>query len=568
MKSVRIVVGCLAALLAGCDPNDALSPSTLPRAQAPWFEDVTDRVGLHFIHNAGHPGTYFMPQVMGSGAALFDYDADGLLDVYLIQNAGPDSAVTNRLFHQKADGTFEDVTASSGLGVAGYGMGAAAGDIDNDGRPDLVVTEYGRTRMFLNKGGRFEDVSTAAGIDNPDWGTSAAFFDYDRDGWLDLVVVNYVRYAKDATCADEVAGRDFCGPHSFTGTLPKLYRNLTGDRTRQGKLHPLGFEDVTHRAGLGQSGSRALGVAGLDFDGDAQPDILITNDAQPNRLWINRGDGTFADEAGLRGLAYDAAGRPQANMGIALGDADGNALTDVYVTHLTEENNVLWRQEPAGVFTDGTSGAGLARTTWRGTGFGTVLADFDHDGGPDLALVNGRVAKRPASPAPAAGGSFWSPYTERNQLVVNDNTGRFRDASEGQPFCARADVGRGLACGDLDGDGAVDLVTTSVAGRARLWRNVTPDRGHWLIVRAVLPDAGGRDAYGARVVVTASGRRQVGWINPAYSYLCSNDPRAHFGLGGAGRYDEIEVTWPDGNRERFGGGAGDRVVALRQRAPR
>jgi hypothetical protein len=301
-------------------------------------------------------------------------------------------------------------------------------------------------------------------------------------------------------------------------------------------------------------------VACADFDGDGWPDILVANDGEANRLWINRHDGTFADEAALRGLAVNALGQAQANMGIALGDVDGDGLLDVFITHLTEETNTLWRQEPRGLFRDGTAAARLASPGWRGTGWGAVLADFDHDGALDLALVNGRVARgRAANPSL---GPHWSHYAERNQLFAGNGSGSLTDISTtNKPLCGTPGVYRALVVADIDGDGALDLLVTAVGEPARLYRNVAPKRGHWLIVRAVDP-ALKRDAYGAEITVRAEGRRWVSGIYPSQGYLCSHDPMVHFGLGQAARVDAIEVRWPDGTWEAFEGRSSDQVVQL------
>jgi hypothetical protein len=558
---VRLALGLvLGLLLTGCRKTSA--PAEEP-AGPPWFRDATGELGLNFVHDAGPVGRYFMPQVMGSGAALFDYDNDGRLDIYLIQNGGPGSKSTNRLFHQRRDGKFVDVTEGSGLGVTGYGMGVAIGDVNNDGYPDVLLTEFGRIRLFLNnRNGTFTDVTREAGLDNPHWGTSACFVDFDRDGWLDLVVANYVVYSQTRPCSDHGGKRGFCGPSVFPGTVAKLYHNLgrvPGSRRREVR-----FEDVTVRSGLGSLSGPGLGVACADFNGDHWPDIFIANDGQPNHLWVNQHDGTFKEEAVVRGVAYNAMGHAEANMGIALGDLDGNGLFDIFVTHLTEERHVLWKQESRGLFADRTAASGLASAHYRGTGFGTVMGDFDQDGAPDLAVANGRV-KLGAWANRAPGGSFWQPYRERNQLFANEGGGQFRDISpQNEAFCGRRGVARGLACGDIDGDGALDLLVTEVAGPARILCNAVPNRGHWLMVRATDPLLGGRDAYGAEVTVHVGQRRYWRLINPGLSYLCSSDPRAHFGLGAADRVDAIEVVWPDGTQETFGGRAADRVVTLRR----
>jgi hypothetical protein len=556
----------LAGCLAGCTERPSAAVPAPPTPAGPaWFEEVTEKSGLNFVHDSGAKGKYFMPETVGSGAALFDYDNDGRLDIYLVQNGGPGSSSTNRLFHQGPDGQFTDVSKGSGLDVTGYGMGVAIGDVNNDGWPDVLVTEYRGVRLFLNNGnGTFTEVTKQAGLQDSHWAVSAAFVDYDRDGWLDLVVVNYVDYLESTRCTDHAGQPEYCGPTSFVGTATRLYRNLG----RAGTGKTVRFEDVTLKSGLGNAPGPGLGVVCADFDGDGWPDIFVTNDAQANRLWINRHDGTFQDEALKRGLAYNALGQAQANMGIAIGDVKGQGLFSLYVTHLTEENNVFWSQGPRGMFQDQTGAVGLIGAHWHGTGFGAVLADFDHDGFPDLAVANGRVRRPSAgveSPLVEGLGPYWSPYAERNQLFANDGTGRFKDISmDNNAFCGKPAVGRGLAWGDVDGDGAIDLLVTNIAGPAQLYRNIVPNRGHWLLVRALDPALGGRDAYGATITLQLGSQRRVGWVNPGSSYACSNDPRAHFGLGSTQLADALEVLWPDGTREVFPGTEADRVLVLRK----
>jgi hypothetical protein len=567
----------LAGLVLGCGSSVSNQPAAAP-APPPWFQDVTEESGLRFTHDAGPLTDYFMPQIMGSGAALFDFDNDGLLDIYLLQNGGPKGA-KNRLYRQTPGGTFKDVSAGSGLDVAGYHMGVAVGDVNNDGWPDVLVTGYQGIRLFLNNGdGTFTDRTRESGLENALWGGSAGFVDYDRDGWLDLVVVNYVAYDPARKCDGTSGGRDYCGPNVFPGTVTKLFRNLgriqasrdTSPKRQRGDIPPrpeapaVRFEDVTVASGLGRKPGPGLGVVCADFNGDGWPDIFVANDGLPNHLWINQRNGTFQEEAEARGLAFNGVGMAGGSMGVAVGDIDGDGLFDVFVTHLTNETHTLWQQRPRGLFRDRTVAAGVTASRWRGTGFGTVLADFNHDGALDLALVNGRVLRGPENVADGLD-PFWVPYAERNQLFANDGSGRFRDLSPTDPFGQSLGVSRGLACGDVDGDGAPDLLVTTAGGPARLYRNVAPKEGHWLLVRALDP-ALDRDAYGAVVTVHAGGRRWVGLVNPGSSYLCSNDPRAHFGLGAAEKVDSIGVRWPDGDsaEEVFPGGAADRVVVLRR----
>jgi hypothetical protein len=526
-----------------------------------WFEDVTAELGVDFVHDPGPVGSYFFPQVMGSGAAVFDFDNDGALDIYLLQNAGPNSQSRNRLFRQQANGRFQDVTAGSGLDVAGWGMGVAVGDVNNDGRRDVLVTEYGRLRLFVNNG-RFRDVTQESGIESALWGSSACFVDYDRNGWLDLVVANYVEYNPQKTCGDNGGRREFCGPKAFENAGTRLYRNLGA--TPSGAS--VRFEDATAKSGLGRLKGPGLGVICADLTGDRWPDILVANDSAPNHLWINRHDGTFEEEGVVRGIAYDAAGRPPANMGVAMGDVDGNGLADVYITHLPAELHNLWKQDAPGYFRDQTAATGLGTPGWRSTGFGTVMLDFDLDGSLDIAVANGAIQR---SPTARSGGpsstSFWDAYAERNQLFINDGTGRFRErpAANG-PFSTTPAVSRALAWGDLRGDGVAHLVVNRIGASARVYRNVAARKGHWLEIQAIDPALGGRDAYGAEITVHAASRSWKRWLNPAFSYMTSNDPRVHLGLGPADRIDSIDVVWPDGTEETFAGEPADRVVVVRK----
>lgn len=544
----------LVVVAAGCHSDSAELLVDSPTIEPPWFEDVTRQSGINFVQDPGPEGSYFMPQSMGTGAALIDFDADGDLDIYLLHGAGPGSGKSNRLFEQRSPGQFVDGSTGSGLDVAGFCTGVAVGDVDNDGFPDLLLTEYGGVRLFQNNGGAsFTDISTDAQLQSLDWGTSAAFFDYNRDGWLDLFVVNYVLLDPAKVCFTASGKREFCQPDQFPTVSSRLYRNLTG--TNGGQVR---FQDVTEQAGVAKPGP-GLGVLCADFDGDRWPDVFVANDQVPNRLWINQCDGTFQDEAVSRGVAVTGQGQAAADMGIAWGDVDGDGLFDLFVTHLGLESHTLWKQGPRGLFRDATAEANLAAV--RTTGFGTTMTDFDHDGDLDLMFVNGRVSSGPPVAADSLG-PFWSRYAEHNSLFENDGQGRFFGIGlESPDCCGRADVGRGLCCGDLDGDGSPDLLLTPTFASAMLLRNVAPSKGHWLIVRAIDP-ALKRDAYGAEVTVSAGQRNWIGSINPGSSYLCSNDPRAHFGLGAHDVLDRIDVIWPDGDAERFAGTRADQVLLL------
>jgi hypothetical protein len=550
-----------AALLGACNrgprPDDP-APHTVPSGPA-WFEDATDALGARFTHDSGPTGTYPMPQSMGSGVAAFDADGDGRVDLYFLTFGGPDSPSTNKLFLQREPGKFTDASAGSGTDLRGRFHGVAVGDANNDGRPDLLLTGPTTIKLLLNRGGgQFADATAESGLANLLWGTSAAFFDYDLDGRLDLFVVNYLDYDPKVECRSPGGNLDFCGPNSYVGTASKLFRNVT-----PAPGGPPKFEDVSLPTGIGKVRGPGLGVTILDVDGDGRPDVFVANDGKPNHLWVNQKDGTFAEEAVSRGVAFTAMGKAFANMGIAVGDVDNDGLIDLFVTHLGTETNTLWRQGPRGQFRDRTLESGLGAPKWRGTGFGTLMADFNHDGNQDIAVANGRVAR--GGPASGTGLGFWETYAEKNQLFAGDGTGKFDDRSPDSPaLCGYWNVARGLARADLNGDGAPDLIVCPIGAQARVLRNVAPNRGRWLTVRA--RDAKlNRDALGAEVRVRAGGREFVRLIAPADSYLCSSEPVAHFGLGSAATVEWVRVTWPDATgvrTETFPGGAADRALVL------
>lgn len=577
MHRFSVLLIFLAVLISQPSCQSRKSPATTPQTPSvelspkpAWFEDITTDVGLDFIQDVGPTGNFFMPQANGAGCG-FIHEIDPVsnqsnLYILLLNNAGPESKSVNRLYYRQADGKWKDVTVGSGLDLAGYYQGVAIGDVNNDGLPDVLLTQYLGVKLFLNLGsGHFKDITQEAGLSNPHWGTSAAFFDYDRDGWLDLVIANYVSYDPSVKCQYYPAGVDFCGPATFPGSPGKLFRNRGGTRAAGNSVQ---FSDVSVSTGIASKVAPGLGVVCADFDGDGWPDIFIANDEKPNHLWINcrQPDGSivFQEQAEKRGIAVAEKGTAFAGMGIALGDVDNKGMFDLFVTHLGTESHTLWKQGPRGKFTDRTTRSGLLWTRWRATGFGTLLADFDLDGYLDLALVNGGISKTGLASKTDLG--FWEPYAEKNQLLANEGNGKFRDISQSNPdFCGRWNVARGLASSDIDGDGAPDLLLTAIGDRARLFRNVAPGRGHWLAIR-VLDPRWKRDAYGAEVRVQMGNQHLVRWINPAESFLSSGSPFAHFGLGKASNVEKIKIKWPDGEldqvEEEFPGVGVDQTITL------
>ena len=526
---------------------------------AGYFTDISDQVGLDFHPNPGREGSYFMPESIGSGAAFLDYDNDGDLDIYLLNGAwhsqqrAASPPLRNQLFQQQPDGTFVNVTAESGLGDGGYGMGVAAGDIDNDGDVDVYISNYGADALYRNNGdGTFSNITQSAGIDNPAWGCSVIFVDVDRDSFLDIFVTNYIEYDPQAECTDRAGRIDYCGPTNFAGVPDILYRN-NGDGT---------FADISIASGVGTVASVSLGVASADFNDDVFPDIYVANDGRENQLWINQQDGTFADQATGLGVAVNDVGRREAGMGIAIGDVDGDLDFDVFLTHLRTESNTLYRNENNGFFIDASTSSRLAAPSVPFTGFGTGFFDFDNDSDLDIAIANGRVTRgmRLIERQPP---QFWDDYAEPNQLFENDGTGHFRDISSNAPAFSQAVIenSRGLAFGDVDNDGDLDMLVSNEGGPARLFRNDTPAQGNWLSIRAVLPEVQ-RDAIGTEITLHVSGKRLKRTLSPGYSFLSSNDHRVHFGLGPATTVDAISVRWPDGETENFGSVQANRFILL------
>lgn len=565
----RGVVLALSVFLAGCggagdggetdssreaEPAPAIEPSPSTASEEGvadpggsrepmrgWFEDVTDRTGIDQFHDAGITGEYMYPESVGPGAALFDSDGDGDLDIYVVQGGrlpgteAGDPTKSDRLYRNDGDWRFTDVTDAAGLGGStGFGMGAFAADVEGDGDVDLYVTNVGPNVLYLNDGnGRFTDATAASGLGDPAFTLGAAFFDADADGDLDVYVANYVEWeaGSDSVCWSLASVRDYCGPSMYVGAQDRLYINR-GDGT---------YEDATERVGMLGTLGRGMGIITADLDLDGLIDIYVTNDGDPNTLWINRGDGTFADDAIVLGAAVNADGEPEASMGVVVLDHDDDGDPDLLMTHLAGETHTLYRND-GGFFTDVSARAGLG---WSGpdTGFGIVADDLDRDGDDDLVIVNGAVM-RPTNPVDPA-----RPYDEMDVVAVSEG-GRWSVLPEsGSPaISGPREMGRGLATGDLDGDGWLDLVVVSNRAVVRIFRG-RPIAGMddaWVGLR-LAQDGANRDAIGAVVRVTAGDRVETRYVTPHTGYLGSNDPTVRVGLGEAASEPvTVSVRWPDG----------------------
>ncbi len=548
----------------GCAHESAPSdPGQPAQASSPLFEEISLQAGVSVRHFAGPTDEYPMPQSMGSGCALLDVNGDNRLDILIVAGEASDkvNATDKRmcsLLIQDADGRFTDRTSQAGLTVKGFGMGVAVGDIDNDNDLDILMTSFLGASLFRNDGsGQFQDITEIAAVSAARWSTAAAFVDYDRDGWLDLMVTNYVDYVPGSICEDGAGRRDYCGPLAFKGTVDRLYHNLG----RVGK--PGIFLDVTAECGLVTGPTKGLGLICSDLNDDGLPDLYVANDSEPNRLWIQQTDGTFRDEAEIRGCAVDVHGKPQASMGTLFADLDGDGLKDIFLTHLRGETNTLYRHAVAGIFVDHTAATGLGNPSLNYTGFGTAAVDIELDGDLDLLVANGKVMRAPLLvPEPLS--SHWDEYAERNQIFLNDGAMQFTELTDlTEPFLKDVEVSRGLATGDIDNDGDIDVLISNTASRVQLFRNVAVRKGHWLTVRAIDPNLR-RDSIGAKIVVNCGSRRWAAEVLPGTGYLSSHDLRVHFGIGECTEYDFIEVQWPDSqnSRERFEGGPVERQVDL------
>lgn len=548
--------------------NDSISSSAI-------FTEVAAQSGLNFQHYNGMTGKFYLPEIMGSGAAVFDFDNDEDLDVFLVQGnvlepgSKPDKTTfpwrgsespRSKLFRNDLavakDGKralqFADVTQKSGIMATGYGMGVAVGDINNDGWSDLYLANLGSNQMYLNKrDGTFEDVTKKSGTDDPRWSTSAAFVDYDRDGWLDLIVVNYAEFSVNTSpaCYAATSARDYCTPRAFRAPGNRLFHNKGNGM----------FEDVTAAAGVDKEFGHGLGVVAADFDGDGWIDIYVANDGDPNQLWINQKNGTFKNDALLAGAAVNRDGKAEAGMGVDAGDFDGNGTEDIFVTHLMDETNTLFTNLGKAVFEDRTREANIGVQKRRFTGFGTLFFDYDNDGWLDLFVANGAVQLLPD--LIRKGDPY--PLGQPNQLFHNNGKGSFVEVVDRAGANFRLlEVSRGAAFGDIDNDGDIDVIVTNSNGPARLLLNQVGNQNHWLGLR--LLGKSGRDMLGTRVeIVIAKHKVLLRRARTDGSYLSANDPRVVAGLGSAARVDAVRIHWPDGTVTEHKNPVVDRYTTLK-----
>ena len=508
------------------------------------FVDITRQAGINFQYQASLTSRKYLPETMGAGVALFDYDNDGRLDIFLVngapladptpkgtipQKSGP--KYWNRLYHQKPDGTFEDVTEKAGLQGAGYGMGVAVGDYNNDGFEDLYVTAYGGNKLYRNNGdGTFTDVTEKAGVGGSGWSTSAAWVDLDQDGYLDLVVLRYVEWDfDDVWCGEHKEGyRAYCHPDYFKSIRPLVYHN-NGDGT---------FTEVAEKVGLGKPG-KGLGVALADYDRDGHIDLFVANDSMVEFLYHNKGNGTF-EEVGLPAeTAVDIDGRTYAGMGVDFADYNNDGWPDLVVTDLANQRYALYQNNGDGSFTYTSTASGISRMTKSHSGWGVRFFDFDNDGWKDLLISQGHDLDTIELTSPG--------IRYREPLLLARNTGKeFVDVSANSgPVFQQAWVGRGLAIGDLDNDGWVDAVVTTNDGPAYVLNNKFQTRNHWLTLK-LAGHKTNRDGIGAEVKLISASGSQYATVTTASSYLSSSDKRVHFGLGSNDVAKQIQIRWPSG----------------------
>jgi hypothetical protein len=514
--------------------------------------EIQDRIGLSFLHRHGGTGQKYMVETLGSGGGVIDYDGDGLEDLYLVQGGvlpgyRPESPLRNALFRNQGDGTFRDVTEEARAGGKPWGMGFCSGDIDNDGDPDIYLSNFGPDVLLINEGdGTFRDATAEVGIVNPLWGASCALSDVNGDGALDIYVTNYVDYTleKNKRCETTEGERGYCHPDVYDGTSGVLFRNNM-DGT---------FSDVTRSVGLHEPEGKGLGAVFSDYDGDDDLDLYVANDAVANFLFANDGQGLFTEEGLFAGVAYSERGETQAGMGVAIADMDGDGDPDIFVTNLDMETNAFYRNRGDSTFSYDSWAAGLGEPSILFVGFGTSLLDLDNDGDLDVFVANGHVNE--------FGSQKVLTFRQRSHLFINDGAGQFQERGEEfSEFFRWEGVARGSATFDLERDGDLDLLVTYNNDRARLLRNEGRGYGHWLRAK-LIGRRSNRDGVGARLRVRAGDLTVTREIQAGNSYLSQSSPVAHFGLGEATRVDRMEIRWPSGQIQVFEGLEVDRLLVI------
>ncbi len=540
--------------------RDSVGAEEQAKKISPRFIDVTAALGINFRNMASHTSKKYLIETMGPGVALFDYDNDGRLDIFVVngapltdptpkgtipQKTGP--KYWNRLYHQKQDGTFEDVTEKAGLQGIGYGMGVAVGDYDNDGYEDLYVTAYGGNKLYHNNGdGTFTDVTDKAGVGGSGWSTGAAWVDLDNDGLLDLVVLRYVQWDfDDIWCGEHKEGyRAYCHPDYFKPIAPLVYHN-------HGNGH---FTEVSEKIGMAKPG-KGLGIAIADYDRGGHIDLFVANDSMSEFLYHNKGDGTFEEVALVSGVAVDGEGHTFAGMGVDFADYNNDGLPDLVVTDLASQMYALYRNNGDGTFTYESYPSGLGRMTMSHSGWGVRFLDYDNDGWKDLLIAQGHDLDTIQLTFPN--------LRYREPMLLARNTGHgFEDVSaEAGSVFREAWVGRGMAIGDIDNDGQVDAVVTTNDGPLYVLHNATPTPNHWLILKLV-GHRSNRDAIGAEVRVVAGKIAQFATVTTASSYLSSSDKRVHFGMGTETVAAAIEIRWPSGIRQTLKNVRADQILQV------
>ncbi|HEY3740435.1 MAG TPA: CRTAC1 family protein [Bryobacteraceae bacterium] len=532
-----------------------LLPAALMFAgSAPKFTDVTAAAGIKFVHNSGRAGKKWLPETMGSGVAFVDVDGDGWPDILLLNSKdwtpkGRKSLAA--LYKNNRNGTFTDITKGSGLDVEMFAMGVAVADYDNDGRDDLYVTALDGDHLFHNEGGgRFRDVTKESGISNAAFGTSAAWVDYDRDGKVDLVVANYVQWTAkgDLWCSLDGSTKSYCTPESYKGNSSKLFRNLGNGK----------FQDVTQAAGLGDTNSKALGIATFDVNGDGWPDIFISNDTQPNKLYINKKNGTFSEGAVAAGVAFGEDGVARGAMGVDFADFDRSGREHLLVGNFSNQMLGLYHNEGTGLFVDEAPRSTVGRSSLLSLSFGVFFFDYDLDGWPDIFAANGHIDEEIGRVQPKI------QFKEPPLLFHNQGKGKFEDVSKqaGADF-ERAIVARGAAYADFNGDGALDVLISTNGGPAYLFRNDTAGRGNWLRLK-LAGTKSNRSAIGAVVHVQAAGGRQTQVVHSGSSYCSASDLGLTFGLGADASAASIDIEWPSGVKQHLANVKGGQSLTIQE----